>query len=169
MYYQSYYISPIGKIIIITKNNKLVSLQFLDSINNFHYLNDGNIKEEENETIIKAKEWLDAYFSGKRPSINNLLIDLNGTTFQKQIWQILINIPLGTTTTYKDVAQKLMQEKKISSISYQAVGQAIAKNPILIIIPCHRVIGSNNKLIGYKGGLNRKFFLLNHEKNYFKP
>lgn len=167
MLYISNYISPIGEIMIISKNNELIGLQFKDSQNKC--LTEKFKENAKDKIIIKTKKWLNDYFAGKRPNIRNLKFNPAGTDFQKQVWQILLKIPYGKVTTYKDVAQKLMQEKKISSISYQAVGQAIAKNPILIIIPCHRVIGSNNKLIGYKGGLNRKSFLLNHEKNYFKP
>lgn len=116
------------------------------------------------EILIKTKKWLDSYFSGKRPDINELDINLIGSEFRKNVWEILKNIPYGETTTYKEIAKILANQKEISRMSAQAVGGAVGHNPISIIIPCHRVIGSDGSLTGYAGGLDKKIYLLEHER-----
>lgn len=116
------------------------------------------------EILLKTKKWLDRYFSGKRPDINELDINLIGSEFRKNVWEILKNIPYGETTTYKEIAKILANQKEISRMSAQAVGGAVGHNPISIIIPCHRVIGSDGSLTGYAGGLDKKIYLLEHER-----
>lgn len=116
------------------------------------------------EILIKTKKWLDSYFSGKRPDINELDINLIGSEFRKNVWEILKNIPYGETTTYKEIAKILANQKEISRMSAQAVGGAVGHNPISIIIPCHRVIRSDGSLTGYAGGLDKKIYLLEHER-----
>ena len=103
---------------------------------------------------------LDEYFQGKRTTFS-LPFKLTGTPFQLAVWKELQNIPYGQTTSYKEIAQKINKPK-----AYRAVGMANNKNPLPIIIPCHRVIGSNGKLIGYAGGLNLKNYLLELEKSH---
>ena len=96
--------------------------------------------------------------------INELDLAPEDTSFRCEVWKMLCKIPYGETTTYKDIASEIAKNRGIEKMSAQAVGGAVGHNPISIIIPCHRVIGSNGKLTGYAGGLDKKIFLLNHEK-----
>lgn len=112
------------------------------------------------ELLSMATIQLDEYFQGKR-TVFSLPFKLTGTPFQLAVWKELQNIPYGQTTSYKEIAQKINKPK-----AYRAVGMANNKNPLPIIIPCHRVIGSNGKLIGYAGGLNLKNYLLELEKSH---
>lgn len=112
------------------------------------------------ELLSMATIQLDEYFQGKRTTFS-LPFKLIGTPFQLAVWKELQNIPYGKTTSYKEIAQKINKPK-----AYRAVGMANNKNPLPIIIPCHRVIGSNGKLIGYAGGLNLKNYLLELEKSH---
>ena len=151
----AFYKSKIGNIIVIFDNNSIIRVVLnKNKINNIL-----NIKEYSGLSIAKdIKNWFDDYFNGKKPIINNLSIKLNGSDFQKKVWQLLCNIPYGETTTYKNIA------KQISiTMSAQAVGTAISKNPIPIIIPCHRVINTNNNIGNYHYGVNNKIKLLKHE------
>lgn len=112
------------------------------------------------ELLSMATIQLDEYFQGKRTTFS-LPFKLTGTPFQLVVWKELQNIPYGQTTSYKEIAQKINKPK-----AYRAVGMANNKNPLPIIIPCHRVIGSNGKLIGYAGGLKLKNYLLELEKSH---
>lgn len=112
------------------------------------------------ELLSMATIQLDEYFQGKRTTFS-LPFKLTGTPFQLAVWKELQNIPYGQTTSYKEIAQKINKPK-----ACRAVGMANNKNPLPIIIPCHRVIGSNGKLIGYAGGLNLKNYLLELEKSH---
>lgn len=112
------------------------------------------------ELLSMATIQLDEYFQGKRTTFS-LPFKLTGTLFQLAVWKELQNIPYGKTTSYKEIAQKIDKPK-----AYRAVGMANNKNPLPIIIPCHRVIGSNGKLIGYAGGLKLKNYLLELEQSH---
>ena len=112
------------------------------------------------ELLSMATIQLDEYFQGKRTTFS-LPFKLTGTPFQLAVWKELQNIPYGQTTSYKEIAQNINKPK-----AYRAVGMANNKNPLPIIIPCHRVIGSNGKLIGYAGGLKLKNYLLELEKSH---
>lgn len=112
------------------------------------------------ELLSMATIQLDEYFQGKRTTFS-LPFKLTGTPFQLAVWKELQNIPYGQTTSYKEIAQKISKPK-----ACRAVGMANNKNPLPIIIPCHRVIGSNGKLIGYAGGLKLKNYLLELEKSH---
>lgn len=112
------------------------------------------------ELLSMATIQLDEYFQGKRTTFS-LPFKLTGTPFQLAVWKELQNIPYGQTTSYKEIAQKINKPK-----AYRAVGMANNKNPLPIITPCHRVIGSNGKLIGYAGGLKLKNYLLELEKSH---
>ena len=112
------------------------------------------------ELLSMATIQLDEYFQGKRTTFS-LPFKLTGTPFQLAVWKELQNIPYGQTTSYKEIAQKINKPK-----AYRAVGMANNKNPLPIIIPCHRVIGSNGKSIGYAGGLKLKNYLLELEKSH---
>ncbi len=118
-------------------------------------------------------KWLDLYFSGKRPNFIPKYRMENLTPFRSEVLDIVKNIEYGDLLTYNDIATTIAQKRGIKKMSSQAVGGAVGSNPICIIIPCHRVIGSNNNLVGYGGGLKNKFELLKLEgidiSKYFIP
>ena len=148
--------TPIGIITIKEKNNKIIELQL-----NSNLVQPIKENEQIKETplLIEAEKQLTEYFNKTRTKFD-LPLAPQGTDFMKRVWKELIKIPYGETRTYKQIAQKIGNEK-----ASRAVGMANNKNPIPIIIPCHRVIGANNKLVGYALGLDKKEFLLNLEKN----
>lgn len=148
--------TPIGIITIKEKNNKIIELQ-LNS--NLVQPIKENEKIKETPLLIETEKQLTEYFNKTRTKFD-LPLDPQGTDFMKRVWKELIQIPYGETRTYKQIAQKIGNEK-----ASRAVGMANNKNPIPIIIPCHRVIGANNKLVGYALGLDKKEFLLDLEKS----
>lgn len=161
--FKSCYNSPIGNITLASDGKNLTGLWF-EGQKYFGYT--VNIKMAENnklEIFKNTKNWLDRYFTGKRPEISELSLAPAGSDFRKNVWQILCKIPYGKVCTYGDIAQIIAKEQNIGKMSAQAVGGAIGHNPISIIIPCHRVIGSNGSLTGYAGGINTKIKLLEHE------
>ncbi len=159
MIYTTHYKSPVGDILLASKNNRLIGLWIEGQKYYLSNLKD-EIKEEDTEILIKTKEWLDRYFKGEKPSINELDLNPLGSDFRKSVWKILCEIPYGEVITYKSIAK----QKGLKKMSSQAVGGAVSHNPISIIIPCHRVVGSNGSLTGYAGGIDKKVYLLNHEK-----
>lgn len=104
--------------------------------------------------FCSAAEWLERYFRGEMPHAEEIPLDFHGTVFQCRVWRELLTIPYGTTRTYGGIASR------IGCRSAQAVGQAVGRNPVSVIVPCHRVIGSGGKLTGYAGGLDKKRALL---------
>ena len=148
--------TPIGIITIKEKNNKIIELQLNSNL--VQPLKE-NEQIKETPLLIEAEKQLTEYFNKTRTKFD-LPLDPQGTDFMKRVWKELIQIPYGETRTYKQIAQKIGNEK-----ASRAVGMANNKNPIPIIIPCHRVIGANNKLVGYALGLDKKEFLLDLEKS----
>ena len=110
-----------------------------------------------------VKKWLDSYFQGE-PSVPDFPMMLEGTDFQKLIWHLLLKIPFGQTRTYGQLAREAAEILGKETMSAQAVGQAVGRNPIAIIIPCHRCLGAGGKLTGYAYGVKRKAWLLEHER-----
>ena len=161
----THYSSPIGKILLVSKNNRLIGAWF-EGQKYFSPGIDGTV-ERDDEILLKAQDWLDRYFNGEKPAIGELDLAPEGTDFRCEVWNILREIPYGKTLSYNDIAQKIAQKRGIEKMSAQAVGGAVAHNPISIIIPCHRVVGSDGSLTGYAGGLDRKLFLLKHENPKF--
>lgn len=148
-----YYKSPIGILKLICTKDALVSVDFVDKY-----------KENTNQPTkieLTCKEQLDKYFNGDLIEFDIPLMLEKGTEFQQSVWKALIEIPFGQTRSYKDIAKHIDNPKAV-----RAVGGANNKNPIGIIVPCHRVIGSNGKLVGYASGLKNKEWLLTHEKKY---
>ena len=127
---------------------------------------------KEDKPVFKmTRDWLDRYFLGQNPKLDNIKLKLEGTDFRKLVWEILLNIPYGETTSYGQVANLVADRMGKKSMSAQAVGGAIGHNPISIIIPCHRVVGRNGELVGYAGGIDKKISLLELEsqhKNRFR-
>lgn len=164
MIYITHYESPIGDILLAGKDEKLIGLWIE---NQKYYL--ASIQEEikendEYEIFVKTKNWLNRYFNHEEPRIGELPLNPMGSSFRKEVWKILMEIPYGSVITYKDIAKKIAEKRRIQSMSAQAVGGAVGHNPISIIIPCHRVVGTNGSLTGYAGGIQRKKYLLEHEK-----
>ena len=149
-----YYKSPIGNLIIMEEENAIIKLCFKEQ----EITNNKDIQEFETPLLKKAKKQLEEYFEGKRKKFD-LALRLNGTSFQNKVWKALLNIPYAKTCSYKDIAKNIGNEN-----ASRAVGNANNKNPLPIFIPCHRVIGSNGKLIGYAGGLDIKIKLLELER-----
>ncbi|MBQ9349310.1 MAG: methylated-DNA--[Oscillibacter sp.] len=109
-----------------------------------------------------AQAWLDTYFAGRMPDFTPPL-HLAGTVFQRTVWDLLLQIPYGTVTTYGDLAHRIAARNGIARMSAQAAGGAVGRNPVPIIVPCHRVVGADGSLTGYAGGLDRKARLLELE------
>lgn len=146
---KTYYDTPIGPVEIQATETGISSLCFTDfptyEINPTH------------DTLLACIEQLDEYFMGKRTTFH-VFLDIGGTDFQQRVWRELVNIPLGTTATYLEIAKRIQAPNAV-----RAVGSACGKNNHWLLIPCHRVIGSDGKLTGYAGGLKRKRWLLQHE------
>ena len=154
MKYISYYNSPLGSIFLASDGKFLTGLWFVNQ--KYYAKNLDNAALEKNLEIFDlTKKWLDLYFKGLNPDFN-LPVKFNGTDFQKRVWFSLLNIPYGDTTTYGKLAS-------ILHTSARAIGTAVGKNPISIIVPCHRVVGKNNALTGYAGGIDKKEYLLKLE------
>lgn len=158
--YFSYFPSPLGEITLTATDAGLSSLKFTQAKNNT-VIPDTYCENE--AVFLEVKRQLTEYFAGERQSFD-LLLDVKGTPFQQKVWQALMLIKQGDTKSYGWIAKKIDNAKSV-----RAVGTANGANPISIIVPCHRVIGTNGKLTGYAGGLALKAKLLMHEGAYFKP
>lgn len=119
------------------------------------------IVDGETPVIARTRAWLAAYFDGASAEIGDLPIDMHGADFEKRVWKALLRIPPGETRTYGSIARELR-----SPWASRAVGMANGANPIAIIVPCHRVVGSSGSLTGYGGGLDKKSWLLDHERRW---
>lgn len=161
MQYISKYSSPMGNMTIASNGNALIGLWF-DEQKYFAATLSNEHKEKELPIFQQTKEWLDCYFNGENPGTIPATY-LNGSSFRLVVWEILKEIPYGQIITYGDIAKKIVQRTGIVRMSAQAVGGAVGHNPISIIIPCHRVVGSNGSLTGYAGGILRKEKLLSLE------
>ena len=165
MIYKAHYKSPIGDLLLASKEGKLIGL-WIEGQKYYKSNFLEEMKENENDKILlKTKNWLDSYFNNEKPRINELGLNPIGSEFRQAVWKILCDIPYGKVTTYKEIAEEIAKQKGITKMSAQAVGGAVGHNPISIIIPCHRVVGTNGDLTGYAGGIDKKKYLLEHEKN----
>jgi methylated-DNA-[protein]-cysteine S-methyltransferase len=157
--------TPVGKMIAIASDKGLCFLEFnrpkrsdlLERRLNNHFGNYRIINGHNDHSDLAAK-WLDIYFNERSQPDKNVLMDVRGTDFEKQVWREMQKIPFGETMSYGDIAVKI--GKPAGS---RAVGGACGRNPVSIIVPCHRVVGSAGSLTGYGGGLDSKSFLLEHE------
>lgn len=163
MYYCTYK-SKIGLLYLISDGESLIGCYlegqkyFPNNIDNY-YLN------EELSILAKSKDWLEKYFNGENPSIDEIPLNYIGTEFRKTVWEVLKDISYGELVTYKHIAEKIAKAKGLETMSAQAVGGEVGHNPLLIFIPCHRVIGVDGSLTGYAAGLENKRFLLNLESD----
>lgn len=158
MQYFDTYDSPLGQIILVCDGENLTAVFFAGQ----KYAEDHRSPaavQKSFPVLEEAKVWLAQYFRGNIPK-NLPSINPNGTPFQKQVWALLLDIPYGKTVTYGHIA------KQLGCRSAQAVGSAVGRNPISILIPCHRVMGAGGKLTGYAGGIEKKEFLLKLEKDH---
>jgi methylated-DNA-[protein]-cysteine S-methyltransferase len=154
---RSYYMSmesPIGRISMVSDETSLKSVTFSDE--------QGEESENVPSILLQSSVQLKEYFEGTRSEFD-LKLDPDGTGFQKKVWQKLLQVPYGKTKSYGEIALELG-----SSLNTRAVGTANGKNPVSIIVPCHRIIGHDGKLVGYAGGLERKRWLLLHEATHTK-
>ena len=154
--------TPIGEVRLRSDGKSLTGLWFVGQVNDAKYNRDIEIKDDL-PIFEQVETWLESYFSGKQTAIT-ILLQPKGTIFQEEVWKILQEIPYGKTMTYGEIAQRIAKEKGVATYSAQAVGQAVGKNPISILIPCHRVLGKNGTLTGYAGGVHRKEQLLKLER-----
>ena len=161
MQYITHYQSSLGGITISSDGSALTGLWF-DGQKYFASTLGTDYKTKDLPVFTEAKRWLDIYFSGREPDFTPPLA-LNGSAFRMAVWQILQNIPYGQTITYGDIARQLAAQTGKTKMSAQAVGGAVGHNPISIIVPCHRVVGTGGSLTGYAGGIDKKVQLLELE------
>lgn len=155
--------SLLGKIILRSDDGQALSGLWFEGQS--HFPKDfGTWEQKECPIFLKTEAYLTEYFAGKKPDLHIPLL-LNGTPFQQSVWNRLQAVPYGQLVTYGMLSGKI-SEAQAHPTSPRAVGNAVGKNPISIIIPCHRVVGSDGKLTGYAGGLDRKKFLLELEHSY---
>ena len=157
IFYKQMYPSPLGEMSLVANESGLVGVWFLQQKYFEHGLEEGNLLLEKNDVLKETELLLEHYFSGDCPDFSSLLLASVGTNFQQQVWAYLQTIPYGEAVTYGQIA------KKLGNRSAQAVGGAVGRNPFSIIVPCHRVLGSQGQLTGYAGGLDKKIWLLEHE------
>lgn len=151
------YESPLGKMLLAADDAGLTGAWFYGQRSFAHGLGDAEKNAEaEAPALAAARRWLDAYFAGVRPGVDGLPLAPRGTAFQRRVWDALLAVPYGETRTYGELAAAL-------GSSPRAVGAAVGKNPISVIVPCHRVLGADGSLTGYAGGLDRKRVLLELE------
>lgn len=150
--YKGYYNSPIGLVELISNDNAILSVDFVEK--------EEGTSEKHPEVLVQCIKELDEYFKGKRKNFT-VKLEIQGTEFQKKVWNELTRIPFGETVSYKYIAEAIENPKAV-----RAVGNANHNNSLGIIIPCHRVVGTNGKLTGYAGGIWRKEWLLQHEKKF---
>jgi methylated-DNA-[protein]-cysteine S-methyltransferase len=167
--------TPLGNMLALSSDDGLCALEFTtvkgrargeERLSRLHarlarWFPPHEIVDRETPTIARARAWLAAYFDGTSAAIDGLTLDMRGAPFEKKVWTALCAIPPGQTTSYGAIAQALG-----SAGASRAVGAANGANPIAIVVPCHRVIGSNGSLTGYGGGLDRKTWLLDHERRW---
>ncbi len=161
MQYTTRYETPLGRVLLAADETGLTGLWF-DGAK--YYAAGLNPQHEEKEVPVfeTTRRWLALYFSGQEPD-HLPPVHLIGSPFQRRVWEIMLEIPYGQTMTYKELAVRIAEERGIPRMSAQAVGGAVAHNPISIILPCHRMVGSNGSLTGYAGGIPRKIELLKLE------
>jgi len=157
MYYSTTHPSPVGLITLASDGDSLVGLWLEGQKYHGQSIPEAMIEKSDQPIFDQTKQWLDRYFAGDKPAILELPLAPIGSAFRQSVWDILCEIPYGEVITYGEIA------KKLGVNSGQAVGGAVGHNPISIIIPCHRVVGTNGSLTGYAGGVQTKIRLLELE------
>jgi len=163
MTYTTKYKSPIGELTIASDGKSITGL-WTEGQKYFAKTLDANSTSNDKlDAFVKTRTWLDDYFVGNNPDVEKLPLAPLGSEFRQKVWEILLAIPYGELITYGDIAKKLAKDSG-KAASAQAVGGAVGHNPISVIIPCHRVVGSGGSLTGYAGGIDKKIWLLELEK-----
>lgn len=158
MDYTYHYDSPLGGILLASDGDALTGLWFVDQ----KYAGDTLDRQHEERMLPVFEQaiiWLDRYFSGRDPGFTPPLA-MRTTPFRKAVWEIMLTIPYGQTMTYGEIAAQITRQRGLAHMSAQAVGGAVGHNAISLIIPCHRVVGSDGGLTGYAGGIDKKAALL---------
>lgn len=162
MEYIHHYHSPLGGITVASDGEVLTGLWF-DGQKYFAV----TLAKEHEEKILpvfeETERWLDIYFQGKEPDFLPPVSFASGSEFRQEVWKILLSIPYGKTMTYGEIAACIAKQRGLTRMSAQAVGGAVGHNPISIIVPCHRVVGTDGSLTGYAGGIDKKIKLLEYE------
>ena len=171
MVYTTEYLSPLGTITLACDEEAIIGLWF-NGQKHFGNILPPDTQEREKPLLKEAKKWLDVYFSGEEPKFTPRLHP-GGSSFRQAVWKILLEIPYGQTVTYGEIAGRIAKMQNTSHMSAQAVGGAVGHNEVSIIIPCHRVVGTNGSLTGYAGGIDKKIALLELEhtdmSHFFVP
>jgi methylated-DNA-[protein]-cysteine S-methyltransferase len=172
MDYTPHWQSPLGTIKLASDGEALVGLWFDGQKSGAAALDPCHEERADLPVFDETKLWLEIYFNGHVPYFTPRL-EMRTTSFRKRVWEVMLTIPYGHTMTYGDIARMIASERGLDSMSAQAVGGAVGHNTISLIIPCHRVVGTNGSLTGYAGGLDRKVHLLQMEgamkKGFFVP
>jgi methylated-DNA-[protein]-cysteine S-methyltransferase len=163
MYYSTTYRSPVGLLTLACDGDNLAGLWIEGQKYHGDTISAAMTRADDMPVLNAAKKWIDRYFDGKKPDISELPLAPVGGEFRQAVWSILCEIPYGEVITYGEIAKKMAAKMNRESMSSQAVGGAVGHNPISIIIPCHRVVGSNGSLTGYAGGIGAKVKLLELE------
>ncbi|HBU11369.1 MAG TPA: cysteine methyltransferase [Clostridiales bacterium] len=175
MYYSTTHASPVGIITLACDGGgkNLVGLWIEGQKYHGYTIPEAMIPKDDIPLFETTKNWLDRYFAGEKPNISELPLAPIGGAFRQGVWNILREIPYGEVTSYRNIAKRMADKTGKESMSSQAVGGAVGHNPISIIIPCHRVVGSNGSLTGFSGGIHMKMKLLEFEgvdmSNLFVP
>lgn len=159
----SRYRSPLGPLLLAERDERLVGLWMEGQKHFLGSLRGSPLECRVTPVLRRTERWLDRYFAGEKPSIAELPLAPIGSVFRNEVWKVLCGIPYGKTVTYGEISRELAVRRGGGRVSARAVGGAVGHNPISIVIPCHRVVGSNGGLVGYAGGLQRKITLLAHE------
>lgn len=162
MTFIQHYDSPLGGILLAADEIGLTGLWF-DGQKYFARDLSAERVEQNTPALSEAKRWLDIYFTGREPDFTPPLHPI-GSAFRRDVWEMLLQIPYGQTITYGGIARQLAAKRGLPRLSAQAVGGAVGHNEISVIIPCHRVVGTNGSLTGYAGGIDKKVKLLELER-----
>ena len=162
MTYIQHYSSPLGGILLAADEIGLTGSWF-DGEKYFADNLPAKHAERQTPILAEAARWLDIYFTGKEPGFTPPLHPI-GSPFRQAVWEILLQIPYGQTTTYGEIARQLAEKQGLEKMSAQAVGGAVGHNEISVIIPCHRVVGTSGSLTGYAGGIDKNVKLLELER-----
>lgn len=158
----NYYIpiqTKIGLFYAVSRDGKLIRLTAPDEIDDLQTMLPG----EQVPVLQEVKAWMNIYNEGFAPTPHNIAMEPQGTDFQKSVWKLLMDIPFGQTVSYGTIARELAIRMDVEKMSAQAIGAAVGKNPIPILIPCHRVLGAKGSLTGFRYGIQKKIILLDHE------
>ena len=164
MLLKNYIETSMGKLIILADNNYVRGLWFEDQKYMGSHYDISHIKVGDNNVIQEVGNWIREYFLGKEPQIDLDILGPEVTSFRQKVLDVLVSVPYGETISYKEIAELISKTEGGKFCSPRAVGGAVGHNPIALLIPCHRVIGSNGSLTGYAGGIERKIKLLELEK-----